>query len=240
MGEEQLQEELGEVKTEMRLAGIPVPAMMPIRRSDPEEEQAGLYVYDFAATVNGHRVKGDSFFEWSDEKRRYDYIGYSLMLGKESGAPIQAYGFRKAGGYDLTLTEAVNLMEGRSVYRGSSNEAEDRKFWLSISREEQPVAGHSLERRLGPTADAMVGDPRLSRYLLPDDRELLARQLEHGDRVPFAVGRHIPAEPLFMEVEGVEPRLRWTDKRREEIDWPDLRQLKFEHSGLTLGRGVRR
>jgi hypothetical protein len=144
MNEEELQDELREVKAEMRAAAIPVPAIMPIRRSDPEEEVEGLCVYDFEANVNGHRVKGDSFFEWSDEKQRYMYLGFSLDLGKESEAPIQAYGFRKAGGCELTLPEAVNLMEGRSVYRAGATDIEDQGLWISLSREEHPVAGHSL------------------------------------------------------------------------------------------------
>jgi len=44
MNEEQLQEDLREVKAEMRAAAIPVPAIMPIRRSDPEEEVDSIYL----------------------------------------------------------------------------------------------------------------------------------------------------------------------------------------------------
>jgi hypothetical protein len=239
MNEEQLQEELREVKAEMRAAAIPVPAIIPIRRSDPEEEVEGLYVYDFETNVNGRRVKGDSFFEWSDEKQRYMYLGFSLDLGKGSEAPIRAYGFRKAGGYDLTLPEAVNLMEGRSVYRAGATDGEDQGLWISLSREEHPVAGHSLQTHWGPRAEVMADDPRLRRYLIRAERGVLARQLEHGDRVGFAVGRHWPVTPLFVEVEGLEPRLRWTDGQRKEIDWPDISQIKFQELWAP-GRGMRR
>jgi hypothetical protein len=239
MNEEQLQEELREVKAEMRAAAIPVPVIMPIRRSDPEEEVEGLYVYDFEANVNGRRVKGDSFFQWSDEKQRYAYLGFSLDLEKESEAPIRAYGFRKAGGHDLTLPEAVNLMEGRAVYRARATDGEGQGLWISLSREEHPVAGHSLQMRWGPRAEVMVDDLRLRRYLLRAERGVLARQLEHGDRVGFAMGRHLPETPLFVEVDGLEPRLRWTDGQRKEIDWPDISQMKFQELWAP-GRGMRR
>jgi hypothetical protein len=244
MNENDLQASLWEVKAEMRRAGIPVPAVMTVRRNEPEEQpdnaENWIYSYDFETAINGRRIKGESFFEWPVEQDRYKYLGFSLDLGKQSEAPIQTYGFRKSTGYELTLTEAVNLMEGRAVYRSTALEKKDQGLWISLSREEYPTAGHSQLTQWGPRAEVMVDDPRLSGYLRPDERGLLSRQLEHGDRVGLTVRGRTPVVPLYVEVDGLEPRLRWTDGQRKEMDWPDIRLLKFQELTPLLGRGMRR
>lgn len=244
MNEDELQASLWEVKAEMRMAGIPVPAIMPVRRNDaeeqPEDAENWIYAYDFETMVNGRRIKGETFFEWPVEQDRYKFLGFSLDLGKQSEAPIQVYGFSKSTGYDLTLPEAVNMMEGRAVYRSTARENKDLGLWISLSREEYPMAGHSQLAQWGQRAEEMVDDPRLSGYLRPEERGILARQLEHGDRVSFSVRGQTPVFPLYVEVDGLKPRLRWTDGQRNEIDWPDIRQMKFQELRPILGRGMRR
>jgi hypothetical protein len=51
----------------------------------------------------------------------------------------------------------------------------------------------------------------------------------------------LPAEPLFIKVGIIEPRLRWTDGQRKQVEWPDISQMNFQEVSLSLqGRGMRR
>jgi hypothetical protein len=152
---------------------------------------------------------------------------------------VKENSFVRGSGYAVNLREAVNLMEGRSIYRQPAFDPVGQGYWVSLSTNE-PFGGMRLLEydRNDFKVEPAIGESPLAWWLDLAAREKLAGELREGSRVRLEVGPSSRKRVIFVEVDALEQRLRFTDSRLREVELPGLPPtLTREHHSMGQGAG---
>ena len=176
----------------------------------------------FATTIDGYPVRGTLTLRNSGTVSGYQIHSLGLELDKDSGAILQAYEFRVASGYDVSLREAYNLMHGRYVYKEGA--------WVTVGIK----GGHPFATRLDNECHRLrvvkeLKAMTLGLYLTKVEQKVLAASLREGNRqelVLLVVG--FPKK-VWVMANPVEGRIQVTDEKG------DFNQLRRPCRKLTFG-----
>jgi len=153
----------------------------------------------------------------------YAFNGYDIALTKENGEKI-SYTF--AAESKITLTEAVNLLQGRPVYKSYENaDGSHAQRWIQLNRQQENVSKPQL-LIYPPNYDynlkqvLMDMGTQLEFYTVANDS--IRRGLEAGNRVEFQIngnGRYsVTADPAARKVE-------FFDAERKPISIVSLKRI---------------
>lgn len=153
----------------------------------------------------------------------YQFNGYDVALTKENGEKIS---FNFSAESRITLTEAVNLLQGRPVYKSYENaDGSHSQRWIQLDRQQEndlkpqlliypPNYDYDLKQVL------LESGTQLEFYTVANDS--IRRGLEAGNRVEFQVngnGRYsVTADPSARKVE-------FFDAERKPISISSLKRI---------------
>jgi hypothetical protein len=228
--------EWGEVQ-----AGFPERVLADLRR-EMEQRKGGDIMLFYDTEVEGRPVKGSLYFERESAGGPFRWVHFEVDLGKDSGTMVKENSFVRGSGYAVNLREAVNLMEGRSIYREPAFDPARQGYWVSLSAN-GPFAGmHLLEYdRNDFVVEPAIRESPLAWWLDRAAQEKLSGELREGKRVRLEVGPSARKRVIFVEVDALEQRLRFTDSRQREVELPGPSPtLTREHHSLGQQAGRKR
>jgi hypothetical protein len=234
---EQLFNELSE---EIISAGFPL-TILPNLRREMERIPAGHVKLPFDKGLGRPGLSGNIYLEPEPLSRLYRFTHFDLDLGPNSDGPIRQHAFDRIPGDDTTLQEAVNLMEGRFVYREPLSDHHLKAYWVSLSPRDHP-GGHYQVDRMATTfrPEDVIRDSPASRYMSGEAQQRLAGLLRQGDRVKLEMRTPNLTQAVYVEICMLPERLRVTNGQGKELDLEEMaRSLEAEYHRLGHGRGRR-
>jgi hypothetical protein len=238
MGKELEEANLRELAQEIRAMGLPESVVADLEKRAWENRSSDLVVY-FDAQMEGLPVKGMLSLEREPafDLLKTDYL--RVDLGENTVAKYKDHFFDLNSTDELTLREAVNLMEGRPVYRPDTTDPGANGYWLLLdgkAADKTFQLPDILASRFVP--ERVIRESPLAQHLDGPAQEKLAAQLARGDRVEVEVGPPERTRTIYVQVDLLPERLRVTNSEGQELGTDELaRSLGVEHAGLGHGRG---
>jgi hypothetical protein len=237
MGNELEEVNLRELTTEILAIGLPESVAEDLQRQTAQEWKGHLSL-PFDTQVEGLPVKGHLHLERPSTFGLLEVDYLHVDVGDDPAAKYIENNFFFPSDA-VTLREAVNLMEGRTVYRPITAENRPYHFWLYLDRVGIPDTIQSLGIILSDfRPERAIRESPLGRFLDEPAQEKLAAQLLGGDRVKVEVGPPGRERTVYLETDIWVERLRATDSQRQEVRLKDMLQevAPGEHR-LGHGRG---
>ena len=234
MEKELREENLRELSAEIREAGFPESVVADLRKQWGQRKAGDMLLF-FQAQVEGRKVLGSLYFEREMRDGPFRFAHFDVDLGKGSVAPVGENCFVRGSGYAVSLREAVNLMEGRSIYREPAFDPTGQGYWVSLSRS-GAVAGMHLQNydRSDFNVAVAIRESELVRWLDGPAQEKLAGRLRQGDLVKLAIGPKSRRIEVLVEADPGVKDLRVSYPKRKALvrgeKRPDTRTAKVVRS----------
>ncbi|HEV2478081.1 MAG TPA: hypothetical protein VGS79_00395 [Puia sp.] len=195
--------------------------MMELKDVSPEAVNAELvratgerFSVPFETPVGRVPVRGRVFFTLNDATKLYTVEGYDLSLPDSAAAMHPECTFPYEPWLVIRLDEAVNLMQGRFIYRKPEIGA---SYWIGV-RELQlmPLASFQFIRS-GFEVREFLAETGLGGWLGLSGWIKLVEELERGHRCDLAIGAGSGMRAVKVEAEPLGRRLKVTDRRGKEV-----------------------
>ena len=237
MEKEVMEENLRALAAEIRGAGFPENVVADLQRQMGQNKSSDIMLF-YQAQVDGRKVMGSLYLERESANGPYRFAHFDVDLGKNSLAPFTENSFVRGSGYAVTLREAVNLMEGRSIYREPAFAPSRQGYWSSLSRT-GPVAGVYLQEytRSDFNVAVAIRESQLARWLDTPAQERLAGQLRQGDLVKLSLGPKHHQIELLVEADPRAKDLRISDPKQQSLGLSDISTVRSEQVAVKHGRG---
>lgn len=221
-------------------AGFPEAVLVDLRRQMGQRFAGDMLLF-FETEMVGCPVKGSLYLERESADGPFRFAHFDVGLGKDSGAPVRENSFVRGSGYAVSLREAVNLMEGRSVYREPAFDAARQGYWVSLSKT-GPIAGmHLLDyMRSDFRVEVAIRESPLPRWLDLGAQEKLAAGLRQGDRVQLELKTAGQRRMVFVEADPGVQRLRVTDSSRKIVELPEFSRSVVNEAAVIRSHSRRR
>jgi hypothetical protein len=235
---ELIEKNLLELAEEIRRAGFPENALVDLKRELDRAPNGFIYL-SFEKGLDREGLRGTIYLEPEQLSGLYRFSHFDLDLGPDAEAPIRQNTFVRREGSGVTLVEAVNLMEGRSVFRDFGFDHISEACWVSLDPR-YGVAGVYPEVYFDNSfrPETAIRDSPLAPYLSKPALEKLLGQLRRGDPAEVSIEVGGESRTVIVTADPREERLRLTGSRGESVDLPKL-SLKQEER-VELKHGVRR
>jgi hypothetical protein len=236
MEREGMEENLGALTAEIREAGFPESVVADLARQMGQRKGGDIMLF-FEAEVNDRRVLGNLYLERVSKDGPFRFAHFDVDLGKDSVAPVRENSFVRGSGYAVSLREAVNLMEGRSIYREPAFDPSRQGYWVSLSRT-GPISGMHLQEynRSDFNTEVAIRESQLVRWLDMKAQEKLAGQLRQGDLVKLEIGPKFRRVEVLVEADPVAKDLRVTYPKQKSLIHSEMPSVRSEWLAVKHGR----
>lgn len=196
-------ENLQELNGQLKSAGLH--HFVDNLQSKLDYESPTIEIKSFSALHNNNKIEVNLNLE-KDKPGSYQFNGYGVSLTAENGEKTN-YTFPAES--KITLTEAINLLQGRPVYKSYENaDGSHSQRWIQLDRHQggdqkpgllvyPPNHGFDIKQLL------LDSGTQLDYYAIAKDS--IIRGLEAGNRVEFQIngnGKYsITADPSARKVE---------------------------------------
>ncbi|WP_343614892.1 hypothetical protein [Flavobacterium sp.] len=170
-------------------------------------------------------------FKKSDHSDMYFFNSYQVNLQKEENKPgLEQTFYINNDSTSITLKEAYNLMEGRSVNKDLKNkEGETYNCWISMNFKESDDRGNfklqHFHQNYGYDLEAALEKHSIKELLTPQYKEDLINSLKKGNlqSVNFIVGgeerkQFVEANPQFKTVKVYDSSLQRINDRESKTE----------------------
>lgn len=238
MEEELVRSNIRLLGEQVRRSGFPE-SVLPAMREKILAGKENEFFLPYAQRMDGYALKGDLYFQKWPDRQLYLMPYYSLELPADLQAPISENIFKLGTGYDLTLREAFNLMQGRSVYREPVFDQARESYWASLNMKEQWMGFAKLEYEKSEFRvwEGIERSP-LARLLRVEEKAALEEALKKGDRSPLEVEVMGVKKKIWAEAAPGVGMIRFTNAKSEPVFLPELKpERRVDHQGHGKGRG---
>ncbi|WP_294958360.1 hypothetical protein [uncultured Flavobacterium sp.] len=170
-------------------------------------------------------------FKKSDQSDMYFFNSYKVNLQKDENKPgLEQTFYINNDNTSITLKEAYNLMEGRSVNKDLKNkEGETYNCWISMNFKESDDRGNfklqHYHQNYGYDLEAALEKHSIKELLTPQYKEDLMNSLKKGNlqSVTFIVGgeegkQFVEANPQFKTVKVYDSSLQRINDRESKTE----------------------
>lgn len=170
-------------------------------------------------------------FKKSDQSDMYFFNSYQVNLQKEENKPgLEQTFYINNDSTSITLKEAYNLMEGRSVNKDLKNkEGETYNCWISMNFKESDDRGNfklqHFHQNYGYDLEAALEKHSIKELLTPQYKEDLINSLKKGNlqSVTFIVDgeerkQFVEANPQFKTVKVYDSSLQRINDRESKTE----------------------
>ncbi len=233
----EMEENLRALTAEIRGAGFPESVIADLRRQMDQRKGEDMMLF-FQAEVDARKVIGSLYLERVSADGPFRFAHFDVDLGKDSVGPIRENSFVRGSGYAVSLREAVNLMEGRSIYREPAFDAAHQGYWVSLSRK-GPVSGMHLQEynRIEFNVESAIRESELVRWLDMAAQQKLAGQLRQGDSVTLSIGPKHRLYAVIVEADPVIKDLRISYPRQKAVAHSEKESAYLDRLAVKHGRG---
>jgi hypothetical protein len=185
-------------------------------------------------------------FKKSDQSDMYFFNSYHVNLQKEDNKPGLEQTFYINKDSNITMKEAYNLMEGRSVNKDlRSKDGEVYNAWISMNFKETDTNGNfklnHYHQNYGYNLEAALEKHSIKELQTPQYKEDLMNSLKKGNvqSVTFVVGgeerkQFVEANPQFKTVKVYDSSMQRINDRESKD------QKKSESESHTVSKDVKR
>lgn len=185
-------------------------------------------------------------FKKSDQSDMYFFNSYHVNLQKEDNKPGLEQTFYINKDSNITMKEAYNLMEGRSVNKDlRSKDGEVYNAWISMNFKETDTNGNfklnQYHQNYGYNLEAALDKHSIKELQTPQYKEDLMNSLKKGNvqSVTFVVGgeerkQFVEANPQFKTVKVYDSSMQRINDRESKD------QKKSESESQTVSKDVKR
>jgi len=185
-------------------------------------------------------------FKKSDQSDMYFFNSYHVNLQKEDNKPGLEQTFYINKDNNITMKEAYNLMEGRSVNKDlRSKDGEVYNAWISMNFKETDTNGNfklnQYHQNYGYNLEAALEKHSIKELKTPQYKEDLMNSLKKGNvqSVTFVVGgeerkQFVEANPQFKTVKVYDSSMQRINDRESKD------QKKSESESHTVSKDVKR
>lgn len=173
------------------------------------EQQQATFSIKHDAFYGDDKVSAQLNFKKSDQTDLYFFNSYNVNLQKEGKPESLEQTFYINKGSNITLKEAYNLMEGRSVNKNLTNrEGEEYNAWVQLDFKDADSNGNFRQKHYhenyGYDLEAVLSKHPIKELDNPSHREDLVNSLKKGNRQSATfikdgqeVKQYIEASPQF-------------------------------------------
>ncbi len=231
-----MEENVRVLAAEIRAAGFPESVLADLQRQMGQRKGGDMMLF-FQAEVDDRKVLGNLYLEREPTDGPFRFAHFDVDLGKNSTAPVRENSFVRGSGYAVSLREAVNLMEGRSIYREPDFDPSRQGYWVSLSRT-GPISGmHLLEyNRSDFNVEVAIRESQLVRWLDLTSQQELAFQLRQGDLVKLEVGPKERRIEVLVETDPRAKDLRVTYPKQKSLIHSEMPSVRSERLAVKHGR----
>jgi hypothetical protein len=237
MEKELMEQHVRELSAEIVNAGFPYVVLADLRR-ELRGLAPGYLTLPFTDGLGRSGVTGSVYLEPEWPSGFYRFRHFDVDLGQAGETLIRQQTFDRILGYSFNLREAVNLMEGRFIYREPLKDQLSGGYWVSLNPRPVVAGDHEYDYDFSDfTPEKAIRDSLLYHYLLPLDREKLVSEIRQGDRaeVNFLFGGTM--RQVFVEAQPRMEQLKLTGKRGERVGLPGLEAVhRGEEMVVKQGR----
>src|SRR6185437_5436452 len=188
------------LRYDLGIAGVPEKAIHEVEKAISRDTVGGEFCVPFGTQIGNLPVKGTVWFEESPPDDAYRFTHFDLSIPRTLRNPARSGSFAWLPGYAVTLDEAVNLLEGRHVFREPKLDPALQGFWFRLDK---PAVWPGFFSYVYVRNGFKVEEA--DNFFHVDEKSVLL--LERGDRVETHVGNR----NLFMEADPVRRVVRFTD-----------------------------
>jgi len=177
--------------------------------------------------VNKEPVSAELYFKRSKETDMYFFNRYSVQMKNEKeGAEVsQTFYLNNSSG--ITLKEAYNLLNGRSVYKELENkEGEKYKAWVKLDFSEKDGAGNykriQYHENYGYDINAVLNKYSIKELNNEKQQEDLVRSLQKGNIQIASFEKNGTAEKLYVEANPQFKAINVYDMKMNRIQSQEL------------------
>ena len=189
----------------------------------------------FETTVDRTPVKGTVYIEKNEPIGLYVLNYFQLSLGKADMkkrlvVPVPSNKFVCSPWEWIRLDEAVNLMQGRFVYRKPDLDPVGEGYWLYLSKDElfQGVRQLGFIRTRFDVGN-YLSETGLNAWVGLNGWLQLVEVLERGARCDLAIGAGAAMNVIRLEADPREQRLKLFDLQGRDL--PLTRVMKRKYNG---------
>ena len=187
-----------------------------------------------AATLN---------FNKSKESDMYFFNSYKVELQKENSKEALEQTFYINKGSNITMKEAYNLMEGRSVNKDLTNkEGEIYNVWLQVDFKQSETNGNfklnHYHQNYGYDLEAALSKHPIKELETPKYKEDLINSLKKGNlqsatfqKEGNEIKQYIEASPQFKTINVYDSNLQRIDNRKSKEEKQSETQQNSEKQG---------
>lgn len=145
------------------------------------------------------------YFRRSSESDMYFFNKYELSLKKDNqNDDLKQTFYMKNREDNITLKEAYNLMNGRSVYKELSNkEGQKYNAWLQLDFRETDKNGNyqlkQFHQNYGFDLEKSVNQLPIKEMANAQEKEVLLKSLERGNRQSVTFNQNGQEQKIFIE-----------------------------------------
>ncbi|CAA9195814.1 hypothetical protein [Flavobacterium collinsii] len=182
-------------------------------------------------------------FKKSDQSDIYFFNSYKVELQKENSKEALEQTFYINKGSNITMKEAYNLMEGRSVNKDLTNkEGEKYNSWLQMDFKQSETNGNfkinHYHENYGYDLEATLSKHPIKELEDPKRKEDLINSLKKGNlqsanflKEGIEVKQHIEASPQFKTINVYDSNLQRIDNRQSKKEQQSEVQQASEKQG---------
>ena len=236
MGRESEETNLRELAEQIRAMGLPESVVEDLRLK-AEKNKIGDLKLNFSTRVGAAPVKGSLLLERESPSGLLTAEYLWIDLSENPAAKHRGQFFDPNAPEKVTLREAVNLMEGRAVFRPNPADA-TKGYWVSLDptaiyrpAQEPQILASSFK------PEKAIENSPLAGWLNSAAQIVLGAELRWGERVQVEIGKAGQERTIYVEADVRGARLRVTDGNRKELAWPELKMSVGLEAGIRHGRG---
>ncbi|MCD0474070.1 hypothetical protein LPB87_06645 [Flavobacterium sp. EDS] len=182
-------------------------------------------------------------FKKSDQSDMYFFNSYKVELQKENSKEALEQTFYINKGNNITMKEAFNLMEGRSVNKDLTNkEGELYNSWLQMDFKQNDAGGNfklnQYHQNYGYDLEATLAKHPIKELENPKYKEDLVDSLKKGNlqsatflKEGKEVKQYIEASPQFKTINVYDATMQRIDNRHSKEE----KQSETEHASVKQG-----
>lgn len=179
-------------------------------------------VLSFNTEVRGLTVRGEVRLESNVEEGMYTTSSYTLAVKNVPGVGNMQNAFLCTPFNFVTFPEALNLMEGRYIYRRPDVDPVREGYWTYLAEQEfMPGFRRLLVVRCGFDVRESLVETGLGSWLGIEGLGKLVQDLERGNRCDLMVGTGEGMRAVKVEADPLGLRLKVTNENGSKLRTPN-------------------
>ncbi len=238
MGKELEEANVRELAEELNRFGFPA-SLIADMKEQMKERRRDVLIVPFETAIQGQPVKGNIYLHKEQSSGLYKFDHFYVDLRDSSTARYKERYFDPSDSNAYMLGEAVNLMDGRSVFHAipGTHPQQGHWFWLGPEEYEKNLPIQNFTGDLFRPKAAIRESP-LVQWIGYEVQNQLATQLERGDRARVEVGTRGLERAIYITFNPGNGVLEVSDKNGKAMTWDEVQKsVKVEVPEMRLGRG---